>query len=133
MMRHRLALAPSIRYNKGIFSQKGAVTMSGKAFLLTQKRLTDDHYLQIALREARDMMKPPITMSNFWKHADSHDDIEENLQDICAWLEKEAEIGDYVVLEGDEACVKHMASYAKEHRLIPVRAIWEPEPAIRNL
>lgn len=39
--------------------------MSGNAFLFTKRRLTDDHYLAIALREARDMKKPPITMTNF--------------------------------------------------------------------
>lgn len=107
--------------------------MSGKAYLLTQKRLTDDHYLAIALREARDMHKPPITLSNFWKHADQHDDIDTQLKEICDWLAREAEIGDHVVLEGNEHCVKTIATYAKEHRLIPVRAIWEPEAAIRDL
>ena len=50
--------------------------MSGNAFLFTKRRLTDDHYLAIALREARDMKKPPITMTNFWKHAESYDDVE---------------------------------------------------------
>lgn len=107
--------------------------MSGKAFLLTKRRLTDDHYLQISLREARDMQKPPITMTNFWKHAENHDDISAPLADILAWLEREAEIGDFVVLDGDERCVKKVAHFAKEHRLIPVRAIWEPEAAIRDL
>ena len=107
--------------------------MSGKAFLLTQRRLTDDHYLAIALREARDMHKPPITMTSFWKHADSYDVIDEAIQDILNWLDQASEIGDYVVLEGDERCVKKVASHAKAHRLIPVQAIWEPEAAIRDL
>lgn len=107
--------------------------MSGKAYILTQRRLTDDHYLAIALRKARDMHKPPITMTNFWKHAESYDDIEAPLADILAWLDREAEIGDFVVLDGDERLVKRVASHAKEHRLTPVRAIWEPEAAIRDL
>lgn len=107
--------------------------MSGKAFLLTQRRLTDDHYLAIALREARDMHKPPITMTHFWKHAEGYEDIEAPLQDILSWLDREAEIGDFVVLEGDERLVKAIASHAKAHRLTPVRAIWEPEAAIRDL
>lgn len=107
--------------------------MSGKAYLLTQRRLTDDHYLAIALREARDMHKPPITMTNFWKHAQNHEDIEAPLADILEWLDREAEIGDYVVLEGDARCVKAVAAHAKEHRLVPVQAIWEPEAAIRDL
>lgn len=107
--------------------------MSGKAFLLTQKRLTDDHLLAIALREARDMQKPPITMTNFWKHAAVREDKEEGLADIQAWIASVAEIGDYVVLEGDEECVKAMKKFAKEKRLVPVRAVWEPEAAIRDL
>ncbi|MDO4281265.1 MAG: hypothetical protein Q4C56_06495 [Peptococcaceae bacterium] len=107
--------------------------MSGKAFLLTQRRLTDDHYLQVALREARDMHKPPITMSNFWKHADNYDDPSEQLADICKWLDNVAEIGDYVVLDGNDDCVKTIAAHAKDHRLVPVRAIWEPDIAIRDL
>lgn len=107
--------------------------MSGKAYLLTQRRLTDDHYLAIALREARDMHKPPITMTNFWKHAADHENIDEKLSEILAWLDREAEIGDYVVLEGDAHCVKAVADHAKSHRLIPVQAIWEPEAAIRDL
>ena len=107
--------------------------MSGNAFLFTKRRLTDDHYLAIALREARDMHKPPITMTNFWKHAETYEDINAPLADILAWLDREAEIGDYVVLDGDERLVKALAKHAQEHRLIPVRAIWEPEAAIRNL
>lgn len=109
--------------------------MSGKAHILTQHRLTDDHYLAISLREARDMQKPPITMTNFWKHAESYDDesIEAPLTDLCNWLDKEASIGDYVVLEGDPRCVRRITDYAKAHRLIPVKAIWEPEAAIRDL
>ena len=70
--------------------------MSGNAFLFTKRRLTDDHYLAIALREARDMKKPPITMTNFWKHAESYDDVEKPLHDLLAWLDREAEIGDYL-------------------------------------
>ena len=107
--------------------------MSGNAFLFTKRRLTDDHYLAIALREARDMKKPPITMTNFWKHAESYDDVEKPLHDLLAWLDREAEIGDFVVLEGDERLVKAIAKHAKDHRLIPVRAIWEPAAAIRDL
>jgi len=107
--------------------------MSGKAFLLTQRRLTDDHYLAIALREARDMHKPPITMTSFWKHADAYESIDKPIHDIFTWLDNAAEIGDYIVLEGDERCVKQVASYAKEHRLVPVQAVWEPEAAIRDL
>ena len=107
--------------------------MSGNAFLFTKRRLTDSHYLAISLREARDMKKPPITVTNFWKHAEHYDDISSQLTDILNWLDREAEIGDFVVLDGDERLVKPIAKYAKEHRLIPVRAIWEPEPAIRDL
>lgn len=107
--------------------------MSGNAFLFTKRRLTDDHYLAIALREARDMKKPPITMTNFWKHAESYDDVEKPLHDLLAWLDREAEIGDFVVLDGDERLVKAIAKHAKDHRLTPVRAIWEPEAAIRDL
>lgn len=106
--------------------------MSGKAYCLTQRRLTDDHYLAIALREARDMHKPPITLANSWKHSQNHDQ-EELLGEIYQWLERETEMGDYVVLDGDDAYVKAIASYAKEHRLVPVRAIWEPEATIRDL
>ena len=106
--------------------------MSGKAYCLTQRRLTDDHYLAIALREARDMHKPPITLANSWKHSQNHDQ-EELLGEIYQWLERETEIGDYVVLDGDDAYVKAIAAYAKEHRLVPVRAIWEPEATIRDL
>lgn len=107
--------------------------MSGKAFILTKRRLTDDHYLAIALREARDMHKPPITLSNFWKHADVREDKDELMADIEHWLHTNSEIGDYVVLEGDEDCVKRIKKFAKDHRLIPVRAVWEPEAAIRDL
>lgn len=107
--------------------------MSGKAFLLTQRRLTDDHYLAVALREARDMHKPPITMTSFWKHAGDYASVDEQLQGILDWLDREAEIGDYVVLEGDERCVKQVARHAKAHRLVPVQAVWEPEAAIRDL
>lgn len=106
--------------------------MSGKAYCLTQRRLTDDHYLAIALREARDMHKPPITLANSWKHSQNHDQ-EELLSEIYQWLERETEMGDYVVLDGDDAYVKAIATYAKEHRLVPVRAIWEPEATIRDL
>lgn len=106
--------------------------MSGKAYCLTQRRLTDDHYLAIALREARDMHKPPITLANSWKHSQNHDQ-EELLREIYQWLERETEMGDYVVLDGDDAYVKAIATYAKEHRLVPVRAIWEPEATIRDL
>lgn len=106
--------------------------MSGKAYCLTQRRLTDDHYLAIALREARDMHKPPITLANSWKHSQNHDQ-EELLGEIYQWLERETEMGDYVVLDGDDAYVKAIATYAKEHRLVPVRAIWEPAATIRDL
>ena len=106
--------------------------MSGKAYCLTQRRLTDDHYLAIALREARDMHKPPITLANSWKHSQNHDQ-EELLGEIYQWLERETEMGDYVVFDGDDAYVKAIAEYAKEHRLVPVRAIWEPEATIRDL
>ncbi len=106
--------------------------MSGKAYCLTQRRLTDDHYLAIALREARDMHKPPITLANCWKHSDKHDQ-EELLGEIYQWLERETEMGDYVVLDGDDAYVKAIAKFAKDHRLVPVRAVWEPEATIRDL
>lgn len=106
--------------------------MSGKAYCLTKRRLTDDHYLAIALREARDMHKPPITLANSWKHSQNHDQ-EELLGEIYQWLERETEMGDYVVLDGDDVYVKAIATYAKEHRLVPVRAIWEPEATIRDL
>ena len=107
--------------------------MSGKAFLLTSRRLTDDHYLAISLRGARDMQKPPITLSNFWKHAIRYDDPSAPMSDLCSWLTREAEIGDYVVLEGVDSLVKELTVFAKNHRLVPVAAIWEPEAAIRDL
>ena len=107
--------------------------MSGKAYLLTKKRLTDDHYLAIALREARDMHKPPITITNAWKHIEEHDDREEQLQEVYTWLESRAEKDDYVVLDGNEECVQAVAKYAKEHELHPVRAIWDPKSIIEDL
>ena len=98
--------------------------MSGNAYLLTKRRLTDDHYLAIALRGARDMNKPPITIGNVWKHIEQHDDREEQLQEIYNWLEQKATAGDYVVLDGNEECVKAIADYAQKHQLVAVKAIW---------
>ena len=60
-------------------------------------------------------------MTNFWKHAESYDDVEKPLHDLLAWLDREAEIGDFVVLEGDERLVKAIAKHAKAHRLICAR------------
>lgn len=107
--------------------------MSGNAFLLTKRRLIDAHYLDISLREARDMHKPPITMTNFWKHAENYDDISAPLHDILAWLDREASAGDILVLEGDPRLVAELTDYAKAHQLLPVRPEWEPEAAIREL
>lgn len=101
--------------------------MSGKAYLLTKRRLTDDHYLAIALRGARDMSKPPITIGNVWKHIEQHDDRDEQLEEIYKWLEREATKGDYVVLDGNEECVKAIADYAYQHQLVAVKALWTGE------
>lgn len=111
----------------------GGIVMSGNALCLTQRRLTNDHYLELALRDAREVYKPPITLSRFWKKIDEYDDPDSHLDEILKWLDRQAEIGDYVVIEGDQRFTDRIRDYCKEHRLIPVTAVWEPSPAIRNL
>lgn len=107
--------------------------MSGNAFLLTTGRLSDKHYLEIALREARDMHKPPITLQRFWKNTAEYEDVETQLNEVCRWLERSATMGDYVALEGDTHCVQVVSDFAKKHRMVPVQIIRQPEDAIRDL
>ncbi len=106
--------------------------MSGNAFLLTQQRLTDAHYLAIALREARDMQKPPITLNRFWKHPADYENSTEQLEEIKKWLDRVTEAGDVVVLEGDDHCVDVIKDYSKEKGLVTVAARWTPEPIIED-
>src|SRR3712207_26945 len=107
--------------------------MSGNAFLLTQQRLTDAHYLAIALREARDMQKPPVTLNRFWKHVEEYENIEEQLEEVKKWLERVTQTGDVVVLEGDAYCVENIKNYSKEKGLITLAALWDPEPIIQDV
>jgi hypothetical protein len=107
--------------------------MSGNALCLTQRRLTNDHYLKLALRNAREVYKPPVALTRFWKKVDEYTDPDERLEEVVQWLERQAQPGDYVVLEGDAHCVDVVCSYCKDHELIPAAPVWEPHADIQEL
>lgn len=107
--------------------------MSGNALCLTQRRLTNDHYLQLAMRDAREIYKTPVALGRFWKKVDEYTNPDDRLKEIFQWLDNQAQPGDYVILEGDPHCVDVVCSYCKEHKLIPAAPTWEPKIDIQNL
>lgn len=104
--------------------------MSGRALILTQQRLKDAHYLALAVAEARDARKPPVTIHHFWKNYSTYDDPATYLDETCQWIEKLATPDDFVVLQGEEAAVQHLRTFCKEQQLNAFYPLWDPEPLL---
>lgn len=100
--------------------------MERKAYILTQKRLLDTHYLALAIQEARTVFKPPVTIQRFWKKIDDYEVTRDYLDDTRKWIKDTCAPGDFVVLEGNTNAVMEMRRFCTNNRLEAVYPEWDP-------
>lgn len=97
-----------------------------KAFIFCKKKLSNEHFTILAIQDARTAVKIPITMLMAWKQVPDLPDVDASLQEMIDWLQAEAKVNDYLVLEGDPAAVETLRQAGLKMHLIPLTPGWEP-------
>lgn len=102
--------------------------MTRKALILTKTRLAETHYYILALHEARTVLKPPVTMQNFWKKTNPDtENASEKIEEIITWALNQTTKDDYIVIESaNDAFINRICSACKEKGRIPVYPTWDP-------
>lgn len=93
-------------------------------FLLFSHALTSAQADEAARRFGVERFVPlPGDLQALWSHIPPElETLEDYLQPVQAWLRREAEAGDCLLLAGDFGAVCHMVDFGKSHELVPVYA-----------